>query len=64
MGKLFDFFGGRKTTFTLLLFIAVTVFLYTQKCDFDQWSEFMIWGFGVYALGNGAEHIANGIKKR
>ena len=64
MGKLFDFFGGRKTTFALMLFTAVTEFLYMNKCNFDQWADFMVWGFGVYALGNGAEHIANGIKKR
>jgi len=63
MDKLYNFFGGRKTTFALLMFIAVTVFLYTERCDFSQWSEFMIWGFGVYALGNGAEHIAKGLKK-
>ena len=64
MSKLFDFFGGRKTTFALLLFVAVTVFLYMNKCDFSGWADFIVWVFGVYAIGNGVEHVGNGLKKR
>ena len=63
MNKLFDFFGGRKTTFAILLLIIASVFLATNKCTFDQWTEIIIWIFGVYALGNGVEHIGRGLKK-
>jgi len=64
MGKLFDFCGGRKTCFALLLFIAVTAFLFLNKCDFGQWSEFIIYIFGTYAGSNAVEHVAKGIKKK
>jgi len=64
MGKLFEFCGGRKTTFALLLLIVVTVFLYMDKCDFSGWLDGITWIFGMYAVGNGAEHLANGLKKR
>ena len=63
MGKLFDFCGGRKTTFALLLFVAVTTFLFLNKCDFAGWSNFIIWVFGTYALGNGVEHVGKAMKK-
>lgn len=64
MGKLYDFFGGRKTMFALLLFVAVTVFLYMDKTDFAGWLDGIVWIFGMYAVGNGAEHVANGLKKK
>ena len=64
MGKVFEFLGGRKTTFALLLFIAVTVFLYMDKTDFAGWLEGIVYIFGTYALGNGIEHIGNGLKKK
>jgi hypothetical protein len=64
MGKLYDFFGGRKTMFALLLFVAVTVFLYMDKTDFTGWLDGIVWIFGMYAVGNGAEHVANGLKKK
>jgi hypothetical protein len=63
MEKLFNFCGGRKTTFALLLFIAVTVFLFLNKCDFTGWSNFIIWVFGSYALGNSIEHVGKALKK-
>ena len=43
MQKLFDFLGGRKMFFAILLFICATVFL--------------------YAVGNGAEHLASRSKE-
>jgi len=64
MEKLFNFCGGRKTTFALLLFIAVTSFLFLDKCDFAGWLDSVVWIFGLYAAGNGAEHIADGLKKK
>ena len=59
MEKLFDLFGGRKMFFAILLTIVATIFLFVDKSDFAGWSNFMIWIFGSYAIGNGIEHIAN-----
>jgi|TARA_R100000900_G_scaffold100080_3_gene77368 hypothetical protein len=59
MEKVFSFLGGRKMFFAILLFICATVFLFTGQADFSNWSDFVMWIFGIYAVGNGAEHIAN-----
>ena len=64
MKNFFDFLGGRKMFFALILTIVVSVFLFTDKCDFNQWSNFCIWVFGTYAIGNGVAHIGNGMSKR
>ncbi len=64
MNKFFDFLGGRKMFFALVLTVVVTIFLFANKCDFDQWSNFCIWVFGSYAIGNGVEHISKGISPR
>ena len=64
MGKLFDFCGGRKTTFALLLLIALTTFLFLDKCVFTEWLDGIVWIFGVYAVGNGVEHVGNGLRKK
>ena len=63
MEKLFDFFGGRKTTFALILFISVVAILFLEKCDFNQFSNFVIWIFGTYCVGNGIEYVGKGLKK-
>jgi len=59
MEKVFSFLGGRKMFFAILLFICATFFLFTGQADFSNWSDFVMWIFGIYAVGNGAEHIAN-----
>ena len=64
MGKLFEFFGGRKTTFALILFIAIIAILFLDKCTFDQFSNLTIWIFGSYMVGNGIEHISTGINSK
>ncbi len=58
MQKLFDFLGGRKMFFAIFLFLCATVFLFVDKADFGDWSQFVMWIFGIYAVGNGAEHLA------
>ena len=47
MNKLFDFFGGRKTTFALILFVSLVAILFLDKCNFDQFSNLVIWIFGT-----------------
>ena len=59
MQKLFDFLGGRKMFFAILLFLCATAFLFLGKADFSNWAEFVMWIFGIFAVGNGAEHLAN-----
>ena len=63
MEKMYEFIGGRKMFLALILAMSVTLFLLIEKCDFDQWSNFVIWIFGTYAVGNGVEHLSKGIKK-
>ena len=58
MNKLFDILGGRKTALAVVLFIIATILLCVGKADFSNWSEFVKWVFGIYVVGNGAEHLA------
>tara|TARA_R110001599_G_scaffold71716_2_gene199647 strand:- start:615 stop:803 length:189 start_codon:yes stop_codon:yes gene_type:complete len=58
MNKVFDLLGGRKMALAIILFIIATVLLFIGKADFSSWGEFIKWIFGIYAVGNGAEHIA------
>ena len=55
MKKFFSAIGGRKMFFALILMTIVSVFLFTNKCEFEQWSNFVIWVFGTYAIGNVGE---------
>jgi hypothetical protein len=64
MENFFKFLGGRKMFFALVLMAIVSVFLFTDRCDFSQWSNFVVWVFGTYAIGNMGEHIADGLKKK
>ena len=49
---------SKKLMFAMILFLASIVFVATKQADFAQWAEFVKWVFGIYAVGNGAEHIA------
>jgi len=58
MNTVYNFLGGRKMTFAIMLFIIATVILWAGKSDFAGWSNFIIWIFGTYAIGNVGEHIS------
>ena len=58
MENIYNFVGGRKMFFAIIFMIISTIFLLINKSDFNGWSNFMIWIFGSYAIGNGIEHIA------
>ena len=58
MNKLYNFFGGRKTTFALIIFVVIIAILFLEKCTFDQFSNLVIWIFGSYMVGNGIEHMS------
>lgn len=63
MNKLYDFFGGRKLTFAILLMVVSGGFVFFNKFTAQEWVEFMIWVFGTYAVGNVGEHLSKRIKK-
>lgn len=63
MTKIFDFVGGRKMFFALLLLAIATIFIFSTKDGFDTWSTFVIWIFGTYCIGNSMEHLSEIHKK-
>jgi len=52
-------FKSRKLLCAIGLFIAATVFVFIEQTDFEGWSDFIKWVFGIYAAGNVGEHVAN-----
>ena len=58
MEKLSSVLGGRKMFFAIILLIIATIFLFVDKSDFAGWSNFVIWIFGSYCVGNGLEHLS------
>lgn len=57
----FSKIANRKLLATVALYITASVCLFFSKCTFPEWSEFMIWIFGIYATGNVAEHATKKI---
>ncbi len=58
MNKLYDLAGGRKLFFAIILMVIASGLLGFDKLNSIQWVDFMKWIFGIYAVGNGVEHIA------
>ena len=56
---MFEFLGGRKMFFAIILLVIATAFVFLNKTDVSGWSNFVIWIFGSYCVGNGIEHIAS-----
>lgn len=52
MNKIYAFFGGRKFFLSLILLGISTYFVFTEKASFEEFSEFIIWVFGFYSVGN------------
>ena len=57
-------FKSRKLLCALALFIVATVFVFIGQTDFQGWSDFVKWVFGIYAAGNVGEHVANTKEQR
>ena len=55
-------FKSRKLLCALALFIAATVFVFIGQTDFQGWSDFVKWVFGIYAAGNVGEHVASKVE--
>lgn len=49
MNAIKDLMGSEKGFMGILLFIAATVFVGLGKMTIDQWQEFSLWAFGIYA---------------
>jgi len=64
MKKVYDFLGGRKVLFALMLLGVITMALFFGYAKISDWTDFMKWVFGIYAAGNGTEHVANAIKSK
>jgi hypothetical protein len=58
MIRFFEYLGGKKMFFALLLTILITIFLIFGKCTFSEWADFCIWINGAYIVGNGIEHFS------
>ena len=54
-------FKSRKLLCAIALFVVATVFVFIGQTDFQGWSDFVKWVFGIYAAGNVGEHTANKI---
>ena len=52
-------YKSRKLLCALALFVVATVFVFIGQTDFQGWSDFVKWVFGIYAAGNVGEHVAN-----
>ncbi len=63
MKKAFEFFGGRKVLFALILTGVITAMVFLDKATIDDWTSFMKWVFVGYVGGNAGEHVANALKK-
>jgi len=58
MEKIFSLVGWRKLFFAIILLTIATIFLFINKSDFGGWSNFVIWIFGTFCVGNSVEHIS------
>jgi|TARA_R110000824_G_scaffold3650_1_gene17258 hypothetical protein len=52
-------YKSRKLLCALALFVVATVFVFIGQTDFNGWSDFVKWVFGIYAAGNVGAYVAN-----
>jgi len=56
--SIIDYTGGRNNFFGILIYIAALVLIIVQKITFPQWTETMIWTFGILVAGSFANDVA------
>lgn len=54
---------SRKLHVAIVGFVSATLFFYFGMLPPDLWVELIKWLFGLYAIGNVGEHIANSLKR-
>lgn len=64
MGKLYEFLGGRKLSFALIVTVIASVFVWFGKCTAADWVDFIKWVFGIYAGGNVGEYFGKAFSKK
>ena len=63
MQNLYTFLGGRKLSFALIIIIILTAFVFTNKATASEWTEAIIWIFGIYSGGNVGEWLSKKSQK-
>ena len=53
-----DCMGGRNNFFGILIYMAALILIIVQKITFPQWTETMIWTFGILVAGSFANDVA------
>ncbi len=56
--------GNRKLLLMVVLCIMGGIGLIAGSVTWEQFMEFGKWLFGIYAVGNGVEHVAKAVKKK
>ena len=59
MEKLYSFLGGKKMTLMIVLLLVTIVSLFLNKVNLQDCGAFVLWVYGIYTMGNAAEHISN-----
>jgi hypothetical protein len=49
---------SRKLLCAGICFVAATTALILKQAPFNEWADFTMWIFGIYAAGNVGEHVA------
>ena len=60
MKKLYNFFGGRKATFGVLLFLIALIMVFSNNLTGSEWVEYTKWIFGAFVVGNGLSYACRG----
>ena len=55
--SIFDYVGGRKFLFVVLISIGAFSLAFSGKIDYNQLLEFLTWIFGLYAGANVGQKI-------
>ena len=58
MQNLYTFLGGRKLTFAFLIVVILSVFVFTNKATASEFTEAVLWIFGIYSGGNVGEWLS------
>ena len=64
MIQVYNWIGGRKMFFALLLTAISTVAWFIDKMSEHGWISFMEWSWGIYAFGNLGSKVATQIRLR
>ena len=58
MERMYKFLGGKKMTLMICLMLVTIVSLFMNKIVMQDCAMFMLWVYGIYTVGNAAEHMS------